>query len=75
MFQACSQHKKIDLCLTKTRGSAGSIVKVTALSGISATENARLNERDSERKSKDRSFETTKQACPAFFVAFLTPLQ
>jgi hypothetical protein len=75
MFQACSQHKKIDLCPTKTRGSAGSIVKVTALSGISATENARLNERDSERKSKDRSFEITKQACPAFFVAFLTPLQ
>jgi hypothetical protein len=75
MFQACSQHKKIDLCRTKTRGSAGSIAKVTALSGISATENARLNERDSERKSKDRSFETTKQACPAFFVAFLTPLQ
>jgi len=75
MFQACSQHKKIDLCPTKTRGSAGSIVRNTALIGISATENARLNERDSERKSKDRSFETTKQACPAFFVAFLTPLQ
>jgi hypothetical protein len=75
MFQACSQHKKIDLCPTKTRGSAGSIAKVTALSGISATENARLNERESESKSKDRSFETTRQVYPAFFVAFLTPLQ
>ena len=75
MFQARSQHKKIDLCRTKTRGSAGSIVKVTALSGISATENARLNERESANKSKSKSFETTKQACPAFFVAFLTPLQ
>ena len=75
MFQACSQHKKIDLCPTKTRGSAGSIARITVLSGISATEKLRLNERESARKSKDRSFETTKQACPAFFVAFLTPLQ
>jgi len=75
MFQACSQHKKIDLCLTKTRGSAGSIARITVLIGISATEKSRLNERESESKSKSKSFETTKQACPAFFVAFLTPLQ
>jgi hypothetical protein len=45
------------------------------LIGISATEKSRLNERESANKSKSKSFETTKQACPAFFVAFLTPLQ
>ena len=74
MYQVSSQHKKTKPCLSKTRGSAGSITKSTALIGISVTESSRLKELPKEKKRSEKSGEDLKQVSPAFFVGCSTKL-